>query len=196
MTVLIYVTLIVIGIFIGVISYVKVKTWQQKRKKAREEIENAERIECEECDMDSLTKEWEVTIQTQMHFNDLIIKFRSIVLSVFIASLGFIYGFTKQLGLTNSDFILLMILAFVFWICSFLLDYFYYHKLLMGSVNHAKKFDENHFFIKKGLFGLSKRISYEIEPIAAKLLIWLFYLIPIVGVLLILLYKNFTIINN
>ncbi len=195
MTVLIYIILLIIGAFIGAIGYVKFQKFKNHRKAKEEAILSANRIECEQCDMEALTKEWEVTIKTQMHFNDLIIRFRSIVLSVFIAALGFIYGVTKQLGLTNGDFMLLISLAFVFWLCSFLLDYFYYHKLLIGSVNHAMKFDENDFFKKKGLFGLTKRINFEIEANTAKMLIWSFYLMPIVSVLAILMYKKFIILH-
>jgi hypothetical protein len=33
-------------------------------------------------------QEWEVIINTQMHFNDLILRFRSIILSVFVALIG------------------------------------------------------------------------------------------------------------
>ena len=54
-------------------------------------------IEYKECDLELLKEEWKVTIQTQMHFNDLIMKYRSIILSVFITSLGVIYGISEKL---------------------------------------------------------------------------------------------------
>ena len=123
-----------------------------------------------------------------MHFNDLIIKFRSIVLSVFFTGLAVIYGYSDKL--TDKDKLsFILTLAFVFWICCFLLHYFYYQKLLLGAVKHAEKFDENEFFKKRGLFGLTKRISFEISSFLTKSLIWMFYILPLF-VLGILVYKK------
>lgn len=95
--------------------------------------------------MPHLKDEWKTTIETQMHFNDLIIKFRSVVLSVFLTGLGVVYGFSDKLG-ENNNLYFILVLAFVFWICCFVLDYFYYQKLLLGAVKHADKFDDNEYF--------------------------------------------------
>lgn len=167
-----------ICLLVGALTQGFYTEWKNKRKK-EDEIEENSKIECEECDMEYLKEEWKTTIETQMHFNDLIIKFRSVVLSVFITGLGVVYGFSDKLSI-NDNLYFVLILAFVFWICCFILDYFYYQKLLLGAVKHAKKFDENEFFKKKGLFGLTKRISYEISGFLTKTLIWLFYLIPLI----------------
>jgi len=151
----------------------------KRKEKEENKIEENRKIEYEECDLVYLKEEWKTTIETQMHFNDLIIKFRSVVLSVFLTGLGVVYGFSDKLN-NNDSLYFVLILAFVFWICCFVLDYFYYQKLLLGAVKHAKKFDENEFFKKKGLFGLTKRISFEISGFLTKTLIRVFYLLPLV----------------
>ena len=172
----------IIGItffLIGALIQSYFSAWGAKRKKEELEIEQDGEIECEECDLEYLKEEWKTTIATQMHFNDLIIKFRSVVLSVFITGLGLAYGFSEKLNY-SGDLYFVLILAFTFWICCFLLDYFYYQKLLIGAVKHAKKFDNNNFFRKKGLFGLTKRISFEIPHLMSKFLIWTFYILPLI----------------
>ena len=73
--------------------------------------------------MEHLKDEWKTTIETQMHFNDLIIKFRSVVLSVFLTGLGVVFGLSKKMG-SNDNLYFILTIAFVFWICCFLLDYF------------------------------------------------------------------------
>jgi hypothetical protein len=177
------ITILIIGGIIGVIIHKIFTHYNEKKLVKANEILESNKIQCEECDMDYFKEEWKITIQTQMHFNDLIIKFRSTILSVFIAGLGVIYGLSKKLNLETNDTKLLFGLALIFWICCFLLDYFYYQRLLLGAVEHAKKFDENDYFKSKGFFGLTKRISLEVNSMISKILIWLFYLLPIIGLL-------------
>lgn len=142
-------------------------------------------IECEECDMEYLKEEWKVTIQTQMHFNDLIMRYRSIILSVFITSLGVIYGISEKLKIESKEFGIYLMLASIFWICCFFLDFFYYNKLLLGAVEHAKKFDNNSYFKNKGLFGLTDRIASKAPASISNFLIISFYSIPAIAVIII-----------
>jgi hypothetical protein len=178
----------IFGCFVGAITYVLVQ------KKLRKKTDPVITISCEECDQESLSKEWEVTINTQMHFNDLIIRFRSIILSVFVAALGLIFAASKQATITVHDINLLLSIALVFWLSCFILDYFYYHKLLMGAIKHAEKFDNSEFFKKKGLYGLTSRISSEISPPKAKIFIWVFYLFPVAALLTIAVCKEFNLL--
>ena len=162
--------------------------WKTKRKiKTSDKITENRNIEYEKCDMEHLKDEWKTTIETQMHFNDLIIKFRSVVLSVFLTGLGVVFGLSKEMD-SNGNLCFILTIAFVFWFCCFLLDYFYYQKLLLGAVKHAEKFDENEFFRKKGLFGLTKSISFEISGLLSKALIFIFYILPLM--VLVILYNK------
>ncbi|MCW5908161.1 MAG: hypothetical protein KIS94_09900 [Chitinophagales bacterium] len=190
--------ILLIGIFVGAILHVIRQQLQKKEESKLEEIKQLQQIECEDCDIEYFVKKWQTTIESQMHFNDLIIRFRSIVLSVFIASLGFIYGVSEKLSFTDDTKIKWFFLVIIFWICCFLLDYFYYHQLLLGSIEHSCKFDNNKRFREKGLFGLTKTISIYVNATSSKILIWTFYLLPLIGLLTFIYFKYFnkTIINS
>ena len=149
------------------------------------ELKNEFHIECEECDMEYLKEEWKVTIETQMHFNDLIMRYRSIILSVFITSLGVIYGISEKLNIGSKEFGIYLMLASIFWVCCFFLDFFYYNRLLLGAVDHAKKFDNNTYFGNKGLFGLTKRIASKAPLNTSNFLIIAFYAIPAIALIVI-----------
>lgn len=133
-------------------------------------------------------KEWEVIISTQMHFNDLIIRYRQIFLTLFLSVIT--AGFSLKLDgkISDKTFYCIVIAILVSWCLAFLLDYFYYYKLLLGSVEAAKKFDENLYFEKWGLFGLTKQISTKISPFQAKAIIWLFYSFPVIVVAGVIIY--------
>lgn len=139
----------IIFFLLGAIVQSVYSVWESKRKREELKIEKEEEIEFKKIDIDYLKEEWKTTIETQMHFNDLIIKFRSIVLSVFITGLGIAFSFSDKFSAT-ADLYFLLTLALAFWICCFLLDYFYYQKLLLGAVRHANKFDNNDISKEKG----------------------------------------------
>lgn len=124
-------------------------------------------------------EEWKTTVETQMHFNDLILRFRSIVLSVFVAGLGVIYGLEDVLEKNIIKLDNVYLLPIVFWLSCFIIDFFYYQKLLIGSVEHACKFDEMEFFKKNKILGLTTSISSKISKSWSNLLILSFYIIPL-----------------
>ncbi len=163
---------------------------RHKIKKDDSEVENTnQHIDCAECDLDYFMEEWKVTIQTQMHFNDLIIKFRSIVLSVVIGISTISIAMYKNFGFTEEILIIILIGVFFFWICCFLLDYGYYHQLLMGSVKHAEKFDNNDFFKERGLLGLTNRISLQVKHYKSNALIIGIYFVPMILLLIVIIWK-------
>lgn len=131
-------------------------------------------------------KEWQVTIETQMHFNDLIMKFRSIALSVLAALIG------GSVALLNSKFApdvsryAVYAIPGIFWVTAFILDLFYYHRLLQGSVKQAEKFDKSGVFRQFGLGGMTSCVSKHVEPPTSKVLISFYYLFPAVAAILVL----------
>ena len=129
--------------------------------------------------------EWKTIIETQMHFNDLIIRFRSIVLTAFITLVGASVALQKAEKINEEHFLIFFFLLLILWAIAFVMDYFYYHHLLLGSVAQALKFDESDLGKRFGLFGLTTSISRVVHPPAAKRLVILFYGIPIVSVLVI-----------
>jgi hypothetical protein len=130
-------------------------------------------------------EEWQTVIQTQMHFNDLIIKFRSIALTTFVTFAGGAIALENLLSLKWPDVLVILLLPCGFWFSCFLLDYYYYHRLLLGAVAQAGKFDKWDFANADGHFGLTKCISAHIKKPRSNVLVKVFYLIP--GLLFILL---------
>ena len=125
------------------------------------------------------------TIETQMHFNDLIIRFRSIVLTAIVTLSGASIAFVETANLKNSDALFRMLIAalLIVWITAFILDLGYYHRLLIGSVNQALKFDNSDLGKKYGLFGLTTCIKNSVHPPASKKMIIIFYSIPAFGMI-------------
>src|SRR5688572_9649785 len=113
-------------------------------------------------------REWQVVIGTQMHFNDLIIRFRTLTLATFAALVGAALTLTKTANLAPLEMTLLLAIPGVFWVTAWLLDYFYYHRLLLGAVAEAAKFDEAPWFVSLGMFGMTKAIRGHVTPTAAQ----------------------------
>lgn len=145
--------------------------------------------ETEQKTLNIYLEEWKTIIQTQMHFNDLILRFRSIILTVFVALLGAIITIMKVIPqLSFSDFILLLAIPTTLWLTAFIIDYGYYHRLLMGSVAQALKFDNSDKFKRYGLFGLTTCIMKHVYPPTSKKLVCIYYLLPfvVIGLLIVI----------
>lgn len=90
-----------------------------------------------------LLESWKVTIEVQMHFNELEMKVRSFaitVLAAFLAAVGFVLKEDLELrifgkGLSLSGMILLA--AILCWGAFYLMDRLWYHRLLRGAVNQG-----------------------------------------------------------
>jgi hypothetical protein len=135
-------------------------------------------------------QEWQVIIETQMHFNELIIKFRSITLTTFGTLIGAAIAVTKLTVLKADDLYLILFIIATLWLTAFILDFFYYHRLLLGAVQQALKFDNAEKLKFFGLFGLTSSISDYVHPPSSKLLILLYYFVP--GLIMIFLAWQFT----
>lgn len=123
-------------------------------------------------------KEWRTIIETQMHFNDLIIRFRAIVLTAMITLAGASVVLQQAEKIDKSSSITVVVLLLFLWFTAFVMDFSYYHRLLLGSVAQAMKFDNSELAKKAGLFGLTTCIKEAVHPPASKIMVGLFYLIP------------------
>ena len=137
-------------------------------------------------------KEWKTIIETQMHFNDLIIRFRSIVLTAFITLVGVSVALQGTKKIDEKQFLMILAILFFLWATAFVMDFFYYHRLLLGSVAQAMKFDESEIGKRLGLFGLTTCISRVVHPPASKIMVGLFYGIPLIGMLVLMLINIFS----
>jgi hypothetical protein len=131
--------------------------------------------------IDHVMREWEVVIKTQMHFNDLIIKYRTTIVSVFITLVGVLITLTKipNVLLTQQDFKELEWLLGAFLVCACLIDICYYHQMLLGAVRYAEKFDSQAKCKQLGLFGMTQSIRGSVSVSTSRWMIGAFYLGPL-----------------
>lgn len=93
---------------------------------------------------------WKKCIDVQQHFNDLEMRIRNFAISV-VGALIAAVSFTYQQGLTTEIFghkvatgLGLVVAAIFAWAGFFLMDRYWYHILLKGSVKHAAKIEEKY----------------------------------------------------
>jgi hypothetical protein len=91
-----------------------------------------------------ILEEWKTVIQTQMHFNDMIMKMRTTGISVVLAVFGAAaYSLQyNKLYLTISGYsfhasVLIIAFGLGMLVGVFSLDYFYYYKMLLGAVKRG-----------------------------------------------------------
>ncbi len=138
--------------------------------------------------MDLLLHEWKQVTDMQMHFNDMIIRMRtlavSVVISVFGAA-GFAIGqfedrFIRIAGEEVHVAAIVIAFGLVLWLTIFTIDYGYYYKLLIGAVRRGWQIDDAFRTVKLfdgvHLFGAARVISEAIGPTgASKYFVWVFY---------------------
>jgi hypothetical protein len=132
--------------------------------------------------LELIQKEWVAILQVQMHFNDLVIRFRAMTLTTFGAFVGAAVAIGQMAGLSEGDRKIVLTLPVAFWIAAGVLDLGYYHRLLMGAVAQALKFDDRPRLKDLGLFGLTANIRNTVRPFTARVLVILYYLVPLVSV--------------
>lgn len=114
-----------------------------------------------------LTEHWSTVIGVAMHFNGMLISTRSLVASVMTAVVGAaavsaIHPKTEDSrigGVPIGVFILLG--GLVFLACMFVLDHFYYYRLLLGSVDIAEGLEHACPSLPKLTIELSQRVSRD-----------------------------------
>jgi len=115
---------------------------------------------------------WTKTIDVQMHFNDIEMKIRSLaltLLSAFFVAVGYSIKENLYIVLFNSNIHLaklLLLFAIITWSLFYLIDRFWYHRLLIGSVRHAILIEDKYKYILPEL-SLSNSIGKE-SPISIK----------------------------
>lgn len=144
-----------------------------------------------------ILEEWKTVIQTQMHFNDMIMKMRttgvSVVLAVFGAaaySLQYDQLYLTIRGYSFHASVLVILFGLGMLVGVFGLDYFYYYKMLLGAVKRGYEIDEtykNRRVDDCKIFGMTTMIRDEIgKPRKSKFFVCFFYgLIFVLGVIFI-----------
>ena len=145
-----------------------------------------------------LMEEWKTVIQTQMHFNDMIMMMRTTGVSVVLAVFGaaaYSLQYDKlylEIGVIKFHAAVPIILFGLGMLCGiFFLDYFYYYKMLLGAVERGYQIDDafkNKKIADTQIFGITKLISDSIgKPGRSKIFIGIFYgIIFILGIVFVL----------
>jgi len=144
-----------------------------------------------------ILEEWKTVIQTQMHFNEMLMKMRttgvSIVLAVFGAaaySLQYEKLFLTICGYSFHASVLVIAFGLSMLFGVFGLDYFYYYKMLIGAVKRGYEIDEaykDRQVDNTKIFGMTTMIRDEIgKAEKSKYFVWFFYgLVFVLGILFI-----------
>ncbi|HCD6739191.1 hypothetical protein LVQ71_05865 [Klebsiella pneumoniae] len=110
---------------------------------------------------------WKHVISTQQHFNDLAMKIRNfaiLILSAFIGVIGvsFKSGFAIPLfGHYLSASFFLALGAACIWMLFFFVDVYWYHPLLVGSVNKGAEIEKNIGSELKDFINLTQVVGKE-----------------------------------
>jgi hypothetical protein len=142
-----------------------------------------------------LIQEWKTVIETQIHFNEMIIRARTTGVSVVMAVYGaaalsigqypgkFINIFGGQFHVSAA----IILFGISLLVGIFCMDYLYYYQLLLGAVERAEEIDKAYEGFAVGttrLFGMTTMISKKVSKLRATVCLVIFYGIPfIVGIL-------------
>ncbi len=141
---------------------------------------------------------WKTAIQTQIHFNDLLIRMRTTVISVVLAVFGAaIFAFreihtTVLLPVVNWQIhfsVVIIFLGMAFLAAQWYIDANYYMRLLSGAVSFTENMDKS----VKGL-GLTTEILKKVPHGKGKEIVNRYYFFPMVmgfvAIIVLLFIKN------
>jgi hypothetical protein len=134
-----------------------------------------------------ILEQWKTIVGIQMHFNDMIIRARTlgltVVVAVYGAAVASIGQFPKQylsiLGRELHISIIGFLLGFILLISVFIIDRCYYYELLIGSVEKAEELENllNPIEIngKKEIAGITHYLTKKVGRGKANIIIFIFY---------------------
>ncbi len=120
---------------------------------------------------------WKTIVGVQQHFNDIGMRIRSMFVTILLAlfaSLGFLWDkkIALELGCVHVQIATIIPLFGVFGTMLFyFIDRYWYHRLLVGSVNHAIEIEKKHKAELPEL-SLSDAIGRE-SPYTPRGIVWL-----------------------
>ena len=124
-------------------------------------------------------EEWGKIIDVQQHFNDLILRFRTVVLTAFGASFSILVSVSGTVRIGSHEILVVGIGLMALMLIAYIIDAGYYFRLLMGAVRAADKFDRSDLAQTKGLFGLTDSITKVTHLPWAISIQSIFYLAPV-----------------
>jgi len=137
---------------------------QTKLRESKEKEEETARAGKEK-EAELVVEIWKKTIDVQQHFNDLELRIRNFAFTVLGVILSASAVAFKEYETAYLSWILVIVGLFL-WLMFYMMDYYWYHRLLIGSVRHGAKIEEDWGKHIPAL-GLTKAIS-ESSPIITK----------------------------
>jgi|GEM_PF-2986765 len=134
---------------------------------------------------------WEKAIDVQMHFNELIIKFRTQVLTIMITMTGGILVLARMTEngvfhgpvFSGLPVYYLFIVPISIWVAVFLIDRVYYHNMLIGAVKYGQAISK-HLKTTKGEPDLNDVIGKEAPLLKVNIGMYSFYALPLFSVII------------
>ena len=135
----------------------------------------------------ALVHRWRAALDTQMHFNDMLLRTRAAGMSIVIAVFGgaalavekfpqhvaLFHGLSVHLAAVVMFFGLLLLLSI------FVLDYFYYYRMLLAAVERTEEIEAASQQSGEPIaFDLTGRVSRRVSRMRARLVLWVFYGVP------------------
>src|SRR4051812_33388913 len=93
---------------------------------------------------------WKIVVGVQQHFNDISMRIRSMFVTIILAlfaSIGFLWDKQLNLEIGNLNIKIATILPLFGLFASMLvyfIDRYWYHRLLVGAVNHAIEIEKKY----------------------------------------------------
>ena len=133
-----------------------------------------------------ILEEWKTVVQTQMHFNEMIMRARTTGVSVVMAVYGaaaIAYGQypSKVLKIYSLEYHVstaIILFGLVLLVSIFSIDFLYYYRMLIGSVEHAEMMDKaftNRLVAGARIFGMTTTISGKVGRLRSFLCLLIFY---------------------
>jgi hypothetical protein len=148
-------------------------------------------------DQVAAVQRWRTVIDTQMHFNDMLMRTRtagvSIVITVFGAAAVGLAQYPSRLismpGATIHIAAIVIIFGLMLLASLFVMDYFYFYRMLLAVVRHGEEIEAESRGPKSPIvFNLTCCLSNSISRRRASLVLLAFYGIPFTAGLIFLIY--------
>jgi len=137
-------------------------------------------------DKKALIDIWKTTVQTQMHFNEMLQKVRFIGLTIVIGVMGAAAETLRIESPVQVNFLFLrdihiaaiiQLFALLLWIGLIFLE-IYFFGLLIGAVEYGEQIEKSCKMLEGGL---TNRITLSVSKRKAQKLLFVFYAVPLGG---------------
>jgi hypothetical protein len=136
--------------------------------------------------LELLMKAWEKVQDKQIHFDDMIVRTRALTFSVMVAGFAAVVTLSRVSSLSIQDRNLFLIVLMCFWFGAFLIDQFYYFRLLKGAVRTGDLMQNDLKAAGIVIEDVNADLTKAVSPCAAHAVIIAYYFIPLVPIVILI----------